>query len=130
MLFARGKLTKVLFAAITFSGLCCIPVSPPVSVEGVTDVRIVNIAFDPLEVTIAVGESVRWINLERISHTSTSGMPGDDDAGKLWESGTMELGEEFTRRFDEVGEFDYFCLFHPNFTAMRGRVIVVEASSP
>jgi len=102
----------------------CPSVTPPEPQEGVADVLIINLAFDPRDVTIRVGESVRWTNLEIIPHTSTSGEPGAPD--DLWESGTLSRGESFTQAFDEPGEFIYYCRFHPNVPAMVGATVIVE----
>ena len=106
----------------------CTPVTTPPPEEGVTDVAIQNLAFTPKEVTIKVGERVRWTNLESgpISHTSTSGSPGAADG--LWDSDTLSPGDPFTSEpFEEVGEFVYFCEIHQSTAAMRdAKVIVVE----
>src|SRR3990172_848448 len=91
----------------------CTPVTTPPPKEGVTPVAIRDISFAPKEVTIRVGERVRWTNLESgpISHTSTSGSPGAADG--LWDSGTLSPGESFTTEpFEEAGEFAYFSKIH------------------
>lgn len=109
----------------------CAPVQPPTPQEGVTDVSVVNLAFDPQEVTITQGEKVRWTNREPgvVRHTTTSGTPGAADAGSLWDE-NLETGEAFTQQFDDVGEFDYFCRFHASMPAMRAKVIVVAPQPP
>ena len=54
---------------------------------GSSTVSMRNIAFDPDEITIEVGQTVRWENDELllVMHTVTSGDPGDVDAGDLFE---------------------------------------------
>ena len=101
-------------------------VPPPPS--GVTDVATQGIAFVPKEVTIHVGESVRWTNRETlpISHTTTSGDSTDANPGSLWDSGTLAPGQSFTRMFDTAGEFEYYCRFHPTVDAMRHAKVIVE----
>ena len=84
-------------------------------------------AYDPLELTVEVGTTVRWTNLDGIAHTVTSGT-SDGSAGNadgLFDSGFLNAGETFSYTFEAVGEFDYFCTPHP---WMQGRVTVVEAS--
>jgi len=104
---------------------CMTPPEPPDPQDGVTDVSIHGLAFDPRSVIIKVGESVRWTNLEAvIPHTSTSGEPGDPDG--LWDSGTLSSGESFMQTFDEPGEFVYYCTFHPTVPAMVGAKVIVE----
>jgi len=108
----------------------CAQVSPPEPQDGVTDVSISGLAFEPRSVTIRAGESVRWTNLESvpISHSSTSGEPGDPDG--VWDSGTLSPGESFSETFDEPGEFIYYCRFHPNVPAMVGAKVIVEEDTP
>jgi len=105
----------------------CVPVTAPPPEVGVTDVAIQNLAFTPKEVTIKVGERVRWTNLESgpIRHTSTSGAPGAADG--LWDSGTLSPGASFTTEpFEEPGEFVYYCIHHQNTAAMRNAMVLVE----
>ncbi len=106
----------------------CSQPATPAPQDGVTEVSLKGIAFVPKEITIRVGESVRWTNMEglSISHTTTSGNPGDADSGAIWASGTLRPSESFTHRFDEAGSFVYYCEFHPSVPAMRdARVIVI-----
>ena len=104
------SLVGVVMLWIVAFGLTGCNLTPtPEPEEGVTDVAIQGNAFVPKEVTIKVGESVRWTNRETfIPHTATSGDPGDDNAGDLWDSGDLLPGESFVQQFDETGEFVYF----------------------
>lgn len=104
----------------------------PDPVEGTTDVIIDDLAFEPKNVTIKVGENVRWTNAEGgivpISHSSTSGDPSDDNEGDVWDSGTIRPGDSFTLQFNEEGVFEYFCTFHTQHPEMRNATVtVVEA---
>lgn len=104
-------------------------VTAPPDEDGVTDVTISGFFFVPKTVTIKQGETVRWINAETlVSHTSTSGNPEDEDAGALWNSGTLLPGQSFTHTFDEVGEFPYFCEPHKTQASMRDALVIVEAA--
>ncbi|KAG0222957.1 hypothetical protein BGW42_006185 [Actinomortierella wolfii] len=78
-------------------------------------VNIQNFAFNPPSITIAVGDTVRWINRDSVAHTSTS-----DTAG-LWESGSLTQGKNYTRAFNVEATYQYHCKPHPN---MKGTVIV------
>ena len=73
-------------------------------------VRIVDFAFMPRNVTIAVGGGVQWRNMGSIAHTTTS------DTG-VWDSGTLDPGESFNRRFNTAGTFFYHCSIHTFMTA-------------
>ena len=116
----------LLIVALGSTG-CAAPPAPQPE-EGVTDVAMQGLAFVPKEVTIKVGESVRWTNREAapILHTATSGDPAGGNAGDLWDSGDLSPGESFVRQFDEAGEFIYFCRHHPNTAAMRGAKVIVQ----
>ena len=80
-------------------------------------------AFDPNPVTIQVGDNVTWVNDDPDPHTVTSGSIGAPDAAQEFDSGYMGPNRAFTHRFDEAGEYDYFCIIHPN---MVGTVVVEE----
>ncbi len=84
-----------------------------------------NIAFDPPEITINVGESVTWTNMDSEQHTATSGNPEDGDIGSVFQSALLDSGDTFTHTFDEAGEFIYFCEVHP--IMMRDAKVIVQA---
>jgi plastocyanin len=79
------------------------------------------------DLTVEIGTAVEWKNDDQIGHTSTSGVPGEPDAGSIWDSGTLILDKTFTHTFGEEGEFVYFCRFHP--TSMRATITVVAANT-
>lgn len=69
--------------------------------------------FDPRDLTISVGDTVTWMNNDENIHTATH---RNDPA--LFDSETMEAGEEFSFTFTEEGEIRYFCKFHPWMTGV------------
>jgi plastocyanin len=69
--------------------------------------------FRPRILTISRGTRVRWVNVDNVSHTTTS------NSG-IW-AATLSPGERFARRFRRAGEFDYRCTFH---TGMIGTIVV------
>ena len=82
------------------------------------DVDIAEYKFSPAEVRIKVGDTVRWTNKEkRTSHSVL--FPGNPSL----ESERMFRDENWSRRFDQAGEYPYTCGPHPE---MRGRVLVSE----
>ena len=90
-------------------------------------VSIQNSAFSPREVTITVGQTVRWTNEDPVFHTVTSGNPGDADAGAVFDSDDIISFDSFTHQFNEVGEFWYFSKLDEGRPGMVGaRVIVTE----
>ena len=104
--------------------------SPTIPVAGVTPeadpARQADIIdFVLPDVTVAVGGTVRWTNLDAAAHTATPGTEGINDRSG-WDSQGLELDQSYSRRFDEVGVFAYTCRFHP---WMNATVTVVDAQA-
>lgn len=77
--------------------------------------------YVPETVETVVGGMVTWTNDDTALHTATS---GDAEAGEpdgVFDSGFLNRGQKFSHVFEEVGEFDYYCILHP---FMTGKVIV------
>ena len=87
---------------------------------GEAEVVMQNTTFQPGEITVAVGTTVRWTNEDGVQHTVTSGTRGNP-SGMFDE--TVPGGGSFTFTFEEPGTYDYFCSIHPG---MSGAVIVEE----
>lgn len=75
--------------------------------------------FEPKRVRIDPGDSVVWTNQGRNRHTVTA-----DDGS--FDSGDMQTGESFSRRFRKEGYYYYHCVYHGSGgkTGMWGVVIV------
>jgi len=74
----------------------------------------------PSVVTVGVGETVTWSNVDTAAHTVTSGSAADGPDG-IFDSSLFMADTEFSHTFDEEGTFVYFCMVHP---WMVGTVIV------
>lgn len=74
-----------------------------------------GIAFNPGEVTVAVGDTVTWTNNDSVGHDVTA------DSFSSGDPGGMAPGATFEQTFDEAGTFDYVCTVHPG---MEGSVVV------
>jgi len=74
-------------------------------------VEISDYQFTPAALTIATGETVRWINVGPSDHTSTS--TGDP---VVWDSGTLFEEDWFDFTFDTAGTYPYECTLHPEMT--------------
>ncbi|MFY9301312.1 MAG: plastocyanin/azurin family copper-binding protein, partial [Candidatus Nitrosotenuis sp.] len=84
-----------------------------------------NECFIPSEVTTDVGSEVVWTNDDTAGHTVTSGtLDGGPDG--IFDSSLFMAGKTFSYKFEETGEFPYFCVVHP---WMQGTVIVQEAGA-
>lgn len=89
------------------------------------DVAMNNFSFQSQDITITVGDTVRWTNLGG-SHTATSGSSCTPD-GK-WDSGVLSAGQSYTTTFNSAGTYPYFCLPHCSM-GMTGSVTVTAAST-
>lgn len=80
-------------------------------------------AFDPLNLTVEVGTTVRWTNADPVAHTVTSGTSNGTSgtADGLFDSGFLNQDDTFTFTFDTPGTYPYYCIPHP---WMNGTVIV------
>ncbi len=88
------------------------PTEEPADDGSTHDLQIVN--FSHVDFTVAVGETVRWTNVDGTAHTTT-GRDGD------WDSGSMRDGSRFGHTFAAAGTFEYFCTIHPQ---MMGTITV------
>lgn len=95
----------------------------PVEQQGANEVWLEGTTFNVANLEVSVGTTVTWTNKSSVNHTVTSGIRGEDDAGDLFDSGTLSPGETFDFKFEEAGSYDYYCGFHPNMTA---KVTVTE----
>ncbi len=77
--------------------------------------------FLPPRISMKVGSSVVWVNGDTSAHTVTSGIPGDENSGDIFDSGLLISNGTFSTTFEEQGEFPYYCIVHP---WMTGSVII------
>lgn len=86
-------------------------------------VTIETFIFSPDPVTVPVGTTVVFENLDSTSHTVTAGTRESPDTDLF----NAELGPDETTEwaFDEPGAYDYFCRLHSG-PGMTGQVIVTE----
>jgi plastocyanin len=72
-------------------------------------------------VTIPVGTTVTWTNLDRVSHIIMNEGTSKFVIGQEFKSGSLGMGETYSFTFDEAGKYPYFCSIHPS---MRGTITV------
>jgi plastocyanin len=70
-----------------------------------------NTCYVPTEITVDSGEAITWINEDSAFHTVTSGYYDTHDG--VFDSGQLDPEEKFSYKFDEVGNFHYYCKLHP-----------------
>ncbi len=74
------------------------------------------------EITVFPGDSITWSNADTAFHTVTSGYP-DSGYDGIFDSEFFTAGESYTRQFQEVGDYPYYCNLH---LWMTGVVHVVD----
>lgn len=74
-----------------------------------TSVRMSGLRFEPMTITIAAGQTVRWFNDDTAPHTVSA-------IDRSWDSGDLPPGASFERRFDTPGTYPYLCRYHPRMT--------------
>ena len=79
--------------------------------SNIVDVEIRGYKYIPQNLTVKVGQTVRWINNDTVLHNVV---------GSGIESEYLQKGEAFTYTFEEVGTYQYICTVHP---WMEGEVI-------
>lgn len=85
----------------------------PMPVDNV-EVTIENYEYTPPSVTIPIGTTVTWRNIDPIQHTATA---RDNE----FDSGLLGQNEIFSFTFNDPGEYEYYCTLHPY---MIGTIIV------
>jgi len=83
---------------------------------GVPGCEETNECYLPHEVSVAVGATVTWSNDDTAVHTVTSGKKVIHDG--LFDSSIFMSGKIFEFTFDDVGDYDYFCMVHPWMTGI------------
>jgi plastocyanin len=78
--------------------------------------------FEPSDVTIRTGGSVRWVNTGGIAHSVE--FVDNSDARKPLSGAVLQPKADYTRVFDTPGTYKYVCRFHI-ITGMVGTVTVV-----
>ncbi len=100
---------------ITFSISC--QATPPTEEEAApvsNEIELSGFALVPATITVTVGTTVTWSNLDSAAHTVTS----ETD---LFDSGNLVRNATFSYSFADRGIFSYFCAIHPY---MKGEVRV------
>ena len=82
----------------------------------------VSPCFLPYQVTVSVGGTITWINLDNKTHTATTGTSNYGPVG-TFDSGMIEPGKSFTQFFGTVGKYRYYDKTNPLATGM----ILVES---
>src|SRR5262245_10745728 len=81
--------------------------------------------FSPASLTINVGDTVVWINLDdTFSHTTTSDLPATSP--NYWDGVLIDFFDTFAQQFNSVGQFTY----HDQLDIGTGTIIVAGNNTP
>ena len=89
-------------------------ITPAPNSTKTVDIR--NQDFDPVQLNIAPGTTVKFVNNDTEAHTATA----DND---LFDTGELEPEESFEVYFEGSGTVTYHCELHPD---MKGSIVVGE----
>ena len=86
-------------------------------------VEIKNLQFVPIELVVAAGTTINWLNLDPLDHDVTSGvsvlgrqtrdMKQTKFPDEKFASGLFGKDKTFSVTFEEKGEYEYYCNIHP-----------------
>ena len=102
-----GEITKELATSKLPSRLVSIPAGT--AIPGCEEI---GLCYDPPSLIIFTGGEVIWRNDDTSSHTVTSGNIIEGPNG-IFDSGLIKPDETFSFKFEEAGQYDYFCMIHP-----------------
>jgi plastocyanin len=77
-------------------------------------VTLIDLAFDPVTITVHAGDTVTWVNGDTTAHDVVA-----DDAS--FDSGNLAPDASFQFTFPKAGTVAYHCSLHPQ---MKGTVVV------
>ncbi len=108
----RGSLRIARLAAIGMVALVlgCMSSNSVTNPVNAKSVSIQNFAFSPASITVPVGTTVTWTNMDATAHTVTQDGGGFD-------SGHLAQNASFSQTFNTKGTFGYHCAIHPFMTA-------------
>jgi len=90
-------------------------------------VAVKDFEFDPRQVTINPGDTVRWVMQGKDQHHSVTALNGAFDSGLVFTSG----GAAFEHTFSEANQtFEYYCRAHRACCNMTGSILVGDAAPP
>lgn len=91
---------------------------PQIASGATVEVTIEDYKFQPAEIKIKAGTTVKWLNKEkRTSHSVIFSGPDGFESARFFPE------ESYSRKFDKAGSYPYSCGPHPE---MKGKIEVVE----
>jgi plastocyanin len=69
-----------------------------------------NIQFSPKDVTVKVGQTVKWVNQDTVDHDVKA------NSGATFKSDLFGNGSSYEWKADKAGTVQYVCTVHPGMT--------------
>lgn len=118
------KKTLYLFSIVSLLALvltACSTAAPSPSIASSSSgnsvsVDMKNFTFSPQSLTVKVGTTVTWTNMDSAGHDVKA-------ADGSWGSDTLNNGQSYSHLFDKAGTYPYVCTFHPK---MVGTITVTQ----
>ncbi len=122
----RGMLSEIIYRLISvltydleeFDPVVIEDLNEEAPIEFTWGVRMENNFYYPKEMTIGLGATVKWTNMDDGDHTVTAD-------GGAFDSGNMEKSDTYEHTFDSLGTYTYHCELHPT---MTGTITVKPAN--
>jgi plastocyanin len=99
---------------------------PPTTTGQVHIVQVQDDKYEPKSLTIAPGDTVRWVLSGSTTTHSVTAKDGSFDSGFIFTT----AGATYERRFDTNGTVEYSCRSHSACCLMRGSIKVGSNSPP
>jgi plastocyanin len=93
--------------ALIIAVLVALALAPPaVAAEHIVDQK--DLSFSKAQITIAVGDTIKFTNNDRTAHHLWT-----KDNGVNFYSRTLKTGESYVMKFDKAGTYTVKCHIHP-----------------
>lgn len=99
----KGEIMKKLF-------ILCLLFTATAAQATEFEVRIQNFKFQPAEVNVVVGDTIRFINFDRATHNV---VPATNSVVQFTKSPRLEQGDEFVLQITEAATAKVKCGIHP-----------------
>jgi plastocyanin len=115
---AHSETSAVAAAAPATTAKTAAAPATTVATADATTISIKEFMFAPTAMTVGVGTTVKWKNLDGEIHTIRS-------VDTTFASGALDQGDSFAFKFDKPGTYRYVCSIHPQ---MVGTIVVKAAN--
>lgn len=95
------------------------PIPTTTPIPTIHNISIQDFAFNQKIINIKKGDTIIWTNKDSAPHTVTA-VTGDNGGPA---SETLNKNKAFSFTFNNIGTFNYYCVFHPS---MTGSVVVTQ----